>query len=415
MTRDKTYDNIYVGKRRIVMKKDKCKILYIPIFLLFVLIIFAAPLYAEKETIKIGVTLSLTGKFSVMGNDQKNGYKLWESHVNSRGGLLGRKVEVVVYDDKSDPETAKALYGQMIVKEKMDFLFSPYSSPITEAILPITEKYNYPLIISGAGADSLWEKNYKNAIGTYTPSSRVSHGFIKLLLKNNIKKIAVVHADDAHSTYVAKGAVSWSEKLGMEVLVFESFKKDTKDLTYLAQKVRDSGAEALLVGGHLNEAIDMRMAVKAVNYFPKAYFASVGGALDEYKARIGYDANYTFASSLFEVRANFPGAKRFHEDYLKVYKQPPQYHAALAYAGGQVLEEAIKRTKTFDGEKVRETLFKMDIITIIGRFGIDKTGKQVRQHVYVIQWRKGKKEIVWPEKLATIKPAMRLRFHEPQK
>ncbi len=395
------------------MKKNKFKILYIPIFLLFAFLVFAPPLYAEKETIKVGITLSLTGKFAPIGNDQKNGYKLWESHVNSRGGLLGRKVEVIVYDDKSDPETAKAIYELMIVNKEKDFLFGPYSSPITEAVLPIMEKYNYPLIISGAGADSLWEKNYKNAIGIYTPSSRVSHGFIELLFKNNIKKIAVVHADDTHSTYVAKGAVSWAEKLGLEVLVFESFKKDTRDLTYLAKKAKDSGAEALIVGGHLNEAIDMRMALKAVNYFPKAYFTSVGGALDEYKTRIGYDANYTFASSLFEVRANFPEAKKFYHDYSSIYKQTPQYHAALAYAGGQVLEEAIKRAKTFDREKVREALFKMDIITIIGRYGVDKTGKQVRQHVYIIQWRKGKKEIVWPEKLATIKPAMRLRFHEP--
>lgn len=391
------------------------KIFFYAAISLFIIILSTSHAFSNQKPVRIGITLSLTGKFSPIGIDQKNGYKLWERHINEKGGLLGRKVEIVVYDDKSDHETAKSLYERMIVHEKMDFLFGPYSSPITEAVLPITEKYNYPLIISGAGADSIWEKNYKNAIGVYTPSSRVSHGFIELLVRNKINKIAIVHADDSHSTQVARGAVSWAEKLRMEVLMLESFKKDTKDLTYLARKVRDSGAEALIVGGHLNEAIDMRMALKAINYYPKAYFTSVGGALDEYKKKLGYDANYTFASSLFEVKADFQEAKRFYENYLKAYKNPPQYHAALAYAGGQVLEEAVGRAKTLERGKIRETLFKMDTITIIGRYGIDKTGKQVRQHVYLIQWRKRQKEIVFPENIATVKPLMRPILHESER
>lgn len=397
---------------------DMKKLILLVFLLPLIFFLPRAALCSNSEPVRIGVTLSLTGKFSVMGSEQMRGYKLWESHVNSSGGLLSRKVEVIIYNDKSEPETAKALYERMIAQEKMDFLFGPYSSPITEAVLPITEKYNYPLIISGAGADSLWEKNYKNAIGVFTPSSRVSYGFVELLVRNKINKIAIVHADDSHSTQVATGAASWAKKLGMEILMLESFKKDTRDLTYLAKKVRDSGAEALILGGHLNEAIDMRMALKAINYYPKAYFTSVGGALDEYKEKLGHDANYTFASSLFEVKANFPGAKRFYDDYLKTYKQPPQYHAAIAYAGGQVLEEAVRRSKTLERGKIRDKLFKMDTITIIGRYRVDKTGKQIKHHVYLIQWQKRQKEIVLPEKLATVKPLMKQLLHEsegPQK
>ncbi len=387
------------------MKKS---FLFIAFILCFIFILSAIPSHAtDKEPVKIGVTLSLTGKFAVIGKSQKNGFKLWETHINEKGGLLGRKVEVIIYDDKSDTETAKALYEHMIVKEKMDFLFGPYSSLITEAVLPITEKYNYPLLISGAGADSLWEKNYKNAIGVYTPSSRVSQGFIELLVRHNIKKIAIVHADDSHSTAVAKGASSWAKKFGLEILLFESFKKDTRDLTYLANKVRDSGSEALIVGGHFNEAVDMRMALKAANYYPKAYYTSVGGTLDEYHRGTGYLANYTFASSLYELKANFPKSKKFHQDYTKTFNAPPQYHSALAYSGGQVLEAAVKRTAVLDRDKIRDTLFKMDIVTIIGRYGVDNTGKQVRQHIFITQWQRGKKEIVWPEKIATAKPVFR--------
>jgi len=367
----------------------------------------ALHIYSTDEPVRIGVSLSLTGRFSIMGNAQMNGFRLWERHVNERGGILGRKVKIIIYDDKSGSETAKGLYEHMILKDKVDFVFGPYSSPITHAVLPIAEKYNYPLLISGGGADSLWEKKYKNAIGVYTPSSRISHGLIELFVRNNIKRIAIVHADDEYSTSVAKSANSWAKRLGLDVLLLEPFKKDTRDLTYLAKKVKDSGAEALIVGGHFNEAVDMRKALKIIDYYPNAYYASVGAALEDYYLELRSDANYTFSSSLWELRANFPGARKFHDDYLKIYQEPPQYHSALAYAGGQVLENAINRSGSFDKEMVLDTLFKMDTITIIGRYGIDRTGKQIRQHVFITQWQKGKKEIVWPVELATAKPIFR--------
>ncbi len=377
---------------------------YIAIALFFIIIFSISHASSSQEPIRIGLTLALTGKFAPMGNAQMNGFKIWEKHINEKGGLLGRKIELIIYDDNSDSETAKKIYEKMIVKEKIDFLFGPYSSPITEAVLPVTEEYGHPLLISGASGNSLWEKNYKNAIGVYTTTDRIPQGFLELLIKNNIKKIAVVYADDLFSTDLANGFVSWAKKFNMEILMKESFKKDTSDLTYLAKKTKDSGAETLILSGHFNEAVDMRKALKAINYYPRAYYAYIGAALDDYHEKLGKDANYTFSSSLWEIKANFPGAKKFYTDYLNAFNKTPQYHSAIAYASGQVLEEAVKRSNSFDRKKIREILFKMDIITIIGRYGIDRTGRQVRQHVFITQWQKGKKELLWHERLATAKP-----------
>ena len=113
------------------------------------------------EPVKIGLTLGLTGKYAEMSKNQMNGFRLWEKQVNSRGGLLGRDVKIIIYDDKSDPQTAKSLYEQLILKDKVDLLFGPYSSEITEAILPLTEKYGYPVIASGASSDNLFQKGYR--------------------------------------------------------------------------------------------------------------------------------------------------------------------------------------------------------------------------------------------------------------
>ncbi|RJQ41034.1 MAG: hypothetical protein C4550_02560 [Nitrospiraceae bacterium] len=103
----------------------------------FLFFLMAWPAFAA-EPIKIGVSLGLTGKYSEMSNMQMKGFRLWEKEVNERGGILDRKVEVLIRDDRSDPQTAKSIYEQLILKDKVDFVFGPYSSGITEAILPVT-------------------------------------------------------------------------------------------------------------------------------------------------------------------------------------------------------------------------------------------------------------------------------------
>lgn len=377
--------------------------------LLFLFIVFLCmTVYAHADDyINIGVSLSLTGKFEPMGTGSMRGFRLWEADVNQRGGILGKKVKVIIYDDKSDIETAKSLYETLILKDKVDFLFGPYSSPITEAVLPVTEKYNYPLVISGASSDSIWEKGYKNAFGVYAPASQYAKGLFEIIVKKDLNNIAIVSADDAFSKGFAGGAQTWAKRLDLNIVLFEIFKKGTRDLTPFARKAKESGAQVLIVGGHLDEAIDMRTALKKIHWYPRIYYAPVGPAQDDFYEKLGADANYTFTTSLFEVRANFPGARDFYNRHIKEYNEPPVYQSACAYAGGQVLEEAIKRADSIDKEKMRERLFQLDMITIIGRFSGDKTGKQMRQHAFILQWQNGKREIVWPEGLSTAKPIVK--------
>lgn len=129
---------------------------FVPVVLSLLLL---SPLCAEAaEAIKIGLSLGLTGKYAELSDMQMKAFKLWEKDVNRKGGILGRKVNLTIYDDKSDPLIAKSLYEYLITKDKVDLIFGPYSSEITEAVLPVTEKYGYPLIGSAATAARLWQK-----------------------------------------------------------------------------------------------------------------------------------------------------------------------------------------------------------------------------------------------------------------
>lgn len=362
-----------------------------------------SPCGAEKP-LTIGVSLGLTGRFAPMADALNKGFKLWERDVNANKRMLGRTVQVIIRNDFSDPERAKSIYRDLIAKRRVDFLFAPYSSLITEAVLPIADEHGIPMLIAGAAADRLWEQGYRNAIGVYTPASKFTVGFMELLVLNDLDRIAVLHADDSFSLGLAARIRKWAPRLALTIVDRVEFRKGLADFAPLAQEAKEKNAQVLMLCGHMEEAVRMVDALKRIQWKPKAFYASVGPALPEFFNRCGPGAEGVFATSLWEPRANFPGARRFNRQFIEAYQEPPGYHAGLAYAAGQVLEKAVADVQSFDRDKVRDALFNLDTMTIIGRFGIDKTGKQIRQHTFIIQWQNGRKELVWPEAIKTAEP-----------
>lgn len=381
----------------------------IRILILFLLLFLIIQPTIASEPIKIGLSLGLTGKYSEMSDMQMKGFKLWEKDVNDRGGILGRKVQVIVNDDKSNPQNAKELYERMVLEDKVDLVFGPYSSEITEEVLPVTEKYGYPLLTSGATANRLWQKGYRYVFGVFLPASKIAEGFLEMLVMNGLDNIAIVHADDSFSKDVADGTKRWAERFGLKVVLYEGFKKGTENLDEIAKKAKEFKAQVIIVCGHFDEAVNMRVSLKRIKWYPKAYFASVAPSMPAFYERLKSDAEYTFSHSHWEHYGGLlaPGCKEFFETFKKTYKKEPAHHAAQAYAAGQILEEAIKRAGSLDREKIREMLYSMDTMSIIGRYGVDRTGMQIKHFSLVIQWQKGKKEVVWPEEIRTGKPIFR--------
>lgn len=372
---------------------------------IFVVLCFGLPrACSAREPIRIGVSLGLTGQFRAMSEALHKGFTLWQQHVNAQGGILGRSVEILCEDDQSDPKRAQAIYQQFVARDKVDFLFAPYSSLLTMAVLPIAENNGIPMLIAGAAADSLWEQGFHNAIGVYTPASKFTVGFLELLVLHELDGIGVVYADDPFSVDLANSTKKWAQWFGLRVDLFERFAKGTGNLRPLARKAREKGCQVLMICGHMNEAVNMTRTLKRMGWQPKAYYASVGPALQAFHDQCGEDAERVFATSLWEPRANYPGAMKFEHRFNSAYGEIPGYHAGLAYAAGQVLEEAIKEAGSVDRDKVRSMLFKLDTMTIIGRYGVDSTGKQMRQHAFIIQWQGGKKELVWPEEIMSSEP-----------
>src|SRR2546421_7447209 len=172
-----------------------------------------------QAPIRIGASLSLTGTYAKLGKNQHEGYQLCQKELNAKGGLLGRKVEFVVYDDQSMPPTGVRLYEKLITEDKVDAVMGPYSSPITEAVVNVTEKYKKVMVAPLAATTSIFKKEprRKYVFMVVSPAEIYLEGVIDMGAKRGLKTVAVINEDTLFSKAAAAGAIDLAKKKGMQV------------------------------------------------------------------------------------------------------------------------------------------------------------------------------------------------------
>lgn len=361
---------------------------------------------AARKPVRIGLTLGLTGRYAQLAGYQEKAYRLWTKDVNRRGGILGRPVELILHDDTSDPAAAARLYEQMIVREKVDLVFAPFSSDISDAVAAVTAGKGYPLILAGASSDHLFQQGYGNVFGLFVPSSRFALGFLEMLVQHKIDRIAMFADESLFSRSLAEGVRKWSGRLGLKIVVDEKIVKGSGHFDALALRARDAGAQVVMLASYLEDAVALRRAFTAVNWMPRAYYVPVGPGTGEYRNALGAEADHVFSTSQwgFLGRQSTTKPDGFVREFEAAYGQKPSYFAATAYAAGQLLEAAVQQAGTLDGPKVSHVLATLDATTVIGRYGVDRTGAQVKQTYLIVQIQAGRFEVVWPLASRTAAP-----------
>jgi len=355
--------------------------------------------------IRIGASLSLTGTYAKLGNYQHEGYKLCAKQANDKGGLLGRKVEFVVYDDQSTPATGVRLYEKLITDDKVDAVIGPYSSPITEAVANVTEKYKKVMVTPLAATTSIFkrppDKKRHYIFMVISPSEVYLEGLIDMAAKRGLKTVAVLNEDTLFAKAAASGAVEIAKKKGMQVVFHEAYPKGNQDFSALLTKIRAVNPDVVAASTYFDDAVAITRQMRELNVTPKMYGLTVGGDLPEFYNLLKQNAEYIYGATQWEASLPYPGNTEFLEAYKKEFGREPVYHSAAGYAGCLIYMEGVKRAGSFDTDKVRAALLKLEVKTAFGEFKVDQDGFQVAHKMVTTQWQDGKKVIVWPDDLAT--------------
>src|SRR4051812_5990234 len=177
-------------------------------------LVFSEP-GAAQQPIRIGATMAITGEASIQGGYGREGYLFCQKHVNEQGGVLGRRIEFVIYDDGSDGKKAAGLYEKLITEDKVDAVLGPYGSAITEAVADVNEKHRKLMIAPTAGTTSIWEKGRRYLIMVLSPNENVPEGLLDLAARNGLKTIAVIQQEALVPNAITKGAKALAKSKGL--------------------------------------------------------------------------------------------------------------------------------------------------------------------------------------------------------
>lgn len=395
------------------------------LFLTFVLFSVGAlfsPYAYCTDYIKVGLPISLTGKYDVLGTRNLQGARLWAEWVNEQGGIYvkeeGKKVpvKVVWYDTKSDKDTTIKLTEKLINEDKVHFLLGPYGSSLTLASAAITEKYGKLMFSHSGASDKIWSQGYKYVIGVLTPSSYYYKSTMELLasLTPKAKTVALITEDNPFNLSIRKGIKRWAKELGFKVVFDEVYPTPPSDLSPILSKVKRIKPDAILASSHFKDGALLAKQAAELKVYTKFFALGSAPSTLEWWSAVGpAGAQYTIATSQWEpVDAPNPNkfknwygpkmtGKQFNEWYKKRWGKPTDFRGSQAFAAGLVLQWGIENAGSLDTDKVRSALNQMDIMTFYGKQKIDpKTGIQVGHGMVTAQWQDGKKIVVGPPELA---------------
>ena len=368
------------------------------------LIIFASGPTLAQAPIKIGASISVTGNYAKLGGYTQDGYLMCAKEVNDKGGLLGRKMEFVIYDDRSDAATAIKLYEKLITEDKVELMMGPYSSPITKAASTVSEKYKKIMVASLAAETAIWEQGYKYLFMTISPAEVYLEGLVELAAERGLKTIAIIHEDTSFAKAAAQGAATLAKKRGMQVVMLEPYPKGSTDFSAQLIKMKALNPDVIAGGSYFDDAVATTRQMKELDVNPKMFGVTVGGDVPDFGKQLGKTADYVYGSTQWAENLKYPGVKEFIENYKKLYNREFSYHAPAAWSACHIQAEAIRRANALDSDKIRAELLKLKTTTAFGDYQVDERGFQTAHKMVLIQWQEGKRVTVWPGNLSEAKP-----------
>jgi branched-chain amino acid transport system substrate-binding protein len=344
-----------------------CKFKVVAILIAVVLLLPTLAGYAEEKPteIRFGCALSLTGKLEEEGRLAKEGYELWRDHVNSQGGIpIGNDrylVEIVYYDDESNPQKTASLVEKLITEDRVDFLLGPYGSSSTFEAAAVAEKYRVPMVEGEGPAEKIFSQGFKYTFGLLSSSrdyfQNILEGAVSLYPEPN--RLAVLSTDVPY-LYVAEGTEQHAKRLGFEVIPIITFGKED-NLSSILSDLKDDRPNMVLFSAPFGEALAFVKTAKEVGLSPEMFGIVVAPCDPAFVEQLGKDANYIFGPCQWTSDLPYYGPVfRSPGDYARLFQEKfgkePEYHSAAATACGVTYQLALEKAASSDREKVRDAL-----------------------------------------------------------
>jgi branched-chain amino acid transport system substrate-binding protein len=358
---------------------------------------------SSSAPITIGASLSLTGDFSADGTAYDQGYKLWAKDVNAAGGILGRKVQLTILDDKSDPNQVVTNYQTLINTDHVDLTFGPFSSLLTAPAAAVAARNGYAFVEGAGGAPTVFDTQSNEADhNTFDVSLPVADELIPFVnyiaslgaAKDKTLTAAYPSANDPFATPPVALAQSKLEALGVKTVYSEVFPEESSSYKPAADQVAAKDPDIVVLGSTDVPTVSSFMAEFAQDHYtPKMFIAAAGP--DQGAAFISALGNKNDATGMMVPDGWYPGyanatSQKMVSEYVKQYGGTAagvNADIAEAYSVGQVMEQAVNATGGVDNAKIISYLHSgVTLQTVQGTVKFDSLGENANAAAFVFQW-----------------------------
>lgn len=373
--------------------------------------------------IVLGSAISLTGKYATLGIHSKNGYEYAVTKIKEHGGIkVGGKCynfKVIYYDDESKGDRAATLAERLISRDKVQYMLGPYSSGMTKAIAPVTEKYRIPMIEAEGASRSLFNKGYKYLFAVLSTSEQYLASAIALAAEKaesqgksaSSVKVAIAVENDPFSLDVRAGVMDDVKSFGMKVIIDEKLPRDLSDMSAILTKVKLLKPDLLIISGHAKGAVtavrqikeqNVKVPMIALTHCEAAdVIGKFGAAANDILCSTQWAETLSYGDPMFGTAAEYEiGFKAAFPEY-KTKKVP--YQTAQASAAVYVFKDAFERANSMDKEKIRDAIAATDMKTFYGDIKFAPEGNNIAKPMVLRQIQDGVYNVVAPSEFASHK------------
>src|SRR3990172_1784946 len=375
-----------------------------------------------QQPIKVGMSMPQTGALGAAGKAALVALRMWVDDVNAKGGLLGRKIDFIVYDDQTNPALTPGIYTKLLDIDKVDLLIAPYGTVPTAPIMPLVKQRglllmgNFSFQVNRTVRHDMWFNN-----SPWNDARSWSDGFFSAGSKLGAKTVAFLAADQEFAQNLANGARVIAKSLDLKTVYEQNYPPSTVDFSSMIRAIRAAKPDLVFVMSYPNDSVAIIRAVNEIGVGPSVKLfggGMVGLQFTPIMASLGSLLNGVVNYNSYVPGIKYPGIEEFLARYSKKAveaKVDPLgfYLPPFNYAIGQILEQAINATKSLDHKTLAAWLHKNEVKTIVGPIRWDANGEWVNPRVLMAQFRDvadkdldqfrkpGKQVVLYPDAMKT--------------
>jgi branched-chain amino acid transport system substrate-binding protein len=372
---------------------------------------------SPPEELVIGASLPLTGALAEEGGYFKRGYEMAIQDYNTKGGVLGMKIKLIIEDDKSDPSTTTTIYEKLITAKGAKVLLGPVGSSCTFAAAAVAEKHGIVIVSSYAASENLYTQGWKYHFGVIACplfSASWSAPFLYFLANFSkwappgapeVKTLAIIGLNNPFGKDAVEKDLKIADELGFKVVLSEYYDPEITDFTPLLTKIKAANPDALIAVNYYHDSLLLARQIAELRISFKAVWMGTGPDMPVWIKELGPLAENYFGCVTWPETWTYGGAEEFRTNFKAKYGETPNLYDAWAYGAVQVLIEAIKRAGSLDSDKIREVLLNQEIVTVHCKAKFAPEGYNILYYGSMIgQVQNGKLVSIWPPEIKEAEP-----------